>query len=233
MMEFATKEDRAKAFKSALRDSLQAEPITWPPGESWRAGWLLARRIKRLLLEYGYEEAQPEAFRKYAVRLAELNELDPDDTYERFYLAWGKVQCAEGEDPVTQAIALESANGNGSILLGRWPGEVFAADATRLYRVLARLGEKTGGIVFVPCRKFAEALNLDPMRVSRLLAALVENDFLRKEGTSGPNRAQRYRLADFINPGVVVGLPSRVGLNNVNAGTERASDYNPDGSPRI
>lgn len=199
-MEIATKEERAKAFRAALRESLQTDPITWPPGEPWRAGWLLARRIKRVLLDHGYNDATPESFKKWATAFAEKNKLDPEDTFERFCSAWPKIQCAEGVDPVTQAVALESANDNGAVLTGNWPGGAFARDATRLYRILRRLGEKTGGVVFAPVRKFGDALGIDPMRVSRLLAGLVEHDYLCKEGASGPNRAQRYRLTGFINP---------------------------------
>lgn len=204
--EAETPDSQRKAVVSALRESLRDNPITWPPGESWRAGWLLVRRIKRLLIEHGLDPDthDPAWFEKWAKRLAERNELDPEDTYERFYLAWGKNQFAEGQDPVTQAVALESANGNGSALSGNWPGVTFAADATRLYRVLARLAEMTGGVVFAPCRKFGEVLHVDPARVSTLLAALCRNHYIQKEGASGQGRAQRYRVLAIPRNGVCI-----------------------------
>jgi len=186
-------DERRRAVWAALCKSVEDDPpIDFSENLEWEYGFLLARRVQGILLEYGYVPAKVKlsSLRDFVNQFADDHGLDGDDLIEKFCDAWGKIRVPEGVDPIAAAAAKVS----GKPIEGDWPTDGFARDAAKVYGIALELAGGVGGRCFLPCRKVAAAIDGDAMRVSRLLTALVVNGYLVKIGAATKQYAQRFEV---------------------------------------
>lgn len=187
--------ERRLAIWDALWNSINDDPpIDFENDPEWQWPFLLAQYVQGVVVQQGFNPAKATlaSLRDFLCEFAEQNDLEADHLIEEFWAAWPKVKVPRGVDPIRAAA--ERATGE-TKLDGDWPTESFRRDVTRVYEIAVDLARTGDGVFFLPCRKLAEVLNTDAMRVSRILNALVERGHLRKTGDRKMRQAQRFEVA--------------------------------------
>ncbi len=191
------KRDEA-AFWQDVKDALQGvdAPDFTDEGYSFQWGFQIARLIQGVLVKHGYNprKTNVEVFRQEVIETAEDDMCsDPEEVYEAFFDAWGRVRIPGGVN--AYKYAAEGVTGE-TRLEGTFPTTRRQLLAARVFEMARRLIlMSTEGVFGIACEQTAAALGVARMDAWRALDDLVRTGYLERVGRPIPHRkAQAYRL---------------------------------------
>ena len=105
-------EDSPESLQNALKNALNdLDPCT-ETTDSWRNGFQIVRRLRRVLLDYNVAPGDVDIIGLEALVevYADYHDLDVDGTLCQFHSCWRIVQLPEGQDPASLAFNVAIRN---------------------------------------------------------------------------------------------------------------------------
>ena len=164
--------------------------------ENWRAGFLIARRLQRALLEanVAYEDMAVDLFEDQVREVADVFEWDADELVMAVCDAWPKVRCPEDQDALTLAFNLVLQCDDLEPLSSEFPTEKATEHAAIIATVAAELQDNSDmGTLYLPVRRVGEILSRSPQYVAQIIRQLVEDGTLKKVTDHTAKRSTRYQ----------------------------------------
>ncbi len=161
--------------------------------------FLIARRIQKILLEFGHDPAQvkPSEFIDLVAEVAEENGDCPVQLPAEFEEVWDRVRVPEGEDPLTHNLRLTE--------IYDWripvPPDLFSRreaqrDAEQLVTTLyyAQMDLPEGEHPYCPTRKYGLLIGRSNDYVAVLIRMLERAEVLERVDRGNTHKAPRFKV---------------------------------------